>query len=387
MDIDCSMIIEEDAEMFKGTSRGKRFFVITWVAILALTLAACSKSNDGGGDKAAADEKVLTIEELVPLAQKEGKVVSVGMPDTWANWKDTWDQLNSKYQIKHTDTDMSSAEEIAKFDAEKNKPTSDIGDVGIAFGNMAIDKGVTQPFKTQYWDEVPDWAKDKDGHWMVAYTGSISFFCNKDLVGECPKSWADLEKAAGKYKVSVGDVIKAAQAQHAILAASLAFGGDESNVQPGLDFFKKLAEKDILSKVDVSVANIEKGEVALALLWDFNALGYRDQFGKDKYEVNIPSEGSVISGYATIINKWAPNPNAAKLARAYIFSDEGQINLAKGYARPIRTSVKLPAEVEAKLIPADQYKNTKPIKDFKVWENTVKGLSAKWQEEVQVSIK
>ncbi|WP_123042756.1 ABC transporter substrate-binding protein [Cohnella candidum] len=372
--------------MSRNTNRKKKWFWLAGVLVLALTAAACGKSNDGASESAASG-KTQTLDELLPAAQKEGQVVSVGMPDTWANWKDTWNQLNSKYQVKHTDTDMSSAEEIAKFDAEKNKPTADIGDVGIAFGPLAVQKGVTQPYKTQYWDEVPDWAKDKDGNWMVAYTGSISFFCNKDLVQECPKSWADLENAGGKYKVSVGDVLKAAQAQHAVLAAALAHGGDEGNIQPGIDYFKGLAEKDVISKVDVSPANIQKGEIAVALLWDFNALGYRDQFGKDKYEVNIPSEGSVISGYATIINKWAPHPNAAKLARAYIFSDEGQINLAKGYARPIRTSVKLPADVEAKLIPQDQYKNAKPIKDFKVWENTVKGLSAKWQEEVQVKIK
>ncbi|MBW5448671.1 ABC transporter substrate-binding protein [Cohnella sp. CFH 77786] len=374
--------------MLKALRWGKRkkLVLIAWLAVLALTVAACGNKSEGGSQEAAS-AAVPTLEELVAPAQQEGQVVSVGMPDTWANWKDTWDQLNTKYQIKHTDTDMSSAEEIAKFEAEKNKPTADIGDVGIAFGPLAVQKGVTQPYKTQYWDEVPDWAKDKDGHWMVAYTGSISFFCNKDLVQECPKSWADLENAAGKYKVSVGDVTKASQAQHAVLAAALAHGGDEGNIQPGIDYFKKLAEKDIIGKVDVSPANIQKGEIAVALLWDFNALGYRDQFGKDKYEVNIPSDGSVISGYATIINKWAPHPNAAKLARAYIFSDEGQINLAKGYARPIRSSVKLPADVEAKLIPQDQYKNTKPIKDFKVWEDTVKGLGAKWQEEVQVAIK
>ena len=374
--------------MLKAASRGKRFVTIAGMAVLSLSLvlAGCGKSDKGGGE--AETGPVKTLEELSPLAKKEGKVISVGMPDSWANWKDTWDQITSKYGLEHSDTDMGSADEINKFAAEKNKPTADIGDVGIAFGPVAVEKGVTQPYKTEYWDEVPDWAKDKDGHWMVAYTGSMSILCNKDLVkGECPKSWADLEQADGKYKISVGDVIGAAQAQYAVLAAAMAHGGDEGNIQPGIDYFKKLAEKGLLSKVDVTVANIQKGEVAVALLWDFNSLGYRDQLGKDKFEANIPAEGTVTSGYATIINKYAPHPNAAKLARAYIFSDEGQINLAKGYARPIRKSVKLPAEVEANLIALDQYQNAKPVNDYKVWEKTAKELSAKWQEEVQINIK
>lgn len=56
------------------------------------------------------------------------------MPDTWIYWKDTWADMQSKYSLIHiNDTDMSSADEIAKFDAEKDKSTSDIGDVGIVF--------------------------------------------------------------------------------------------------------------------------------------------------------------------------------------------------------------------------------------------------------------
>ncbi|WP_245640075.1 ABC transporter substrate-binding protein [Paenibacillus dakarensis] len=369
---------------------GKRTFMTVAAGMLAFSLAACGNSEESGskqGGKGSQDAgPVLTLEELAPLAKEEGKVVSVGMPDTWANWKDTWADLTNKYGLEHSDTDMGSADEINKFAAEKNKPTADIGDVGIAFGPVAVEKGVTQPYKTQYWDEIPEWAKDKDGHWMVAYTGSIGILCNKELVSKCPTSWADMESATD-YQIALGDVIGAAQAQHVILAAAFAFGGDESNIQPGLDYFKRLAEKGRLSKVDISVANIQKGEVAVGLMWDFNALGNRDQLGPDKFEVAIPEEGSVISGYATIINKYAPHPNAAKLARTYILSDEGQINLAKGYARPIRSSVKLPAEVEAKLIPQGEYKNTKPIKDYKVWENTVKELSIKWQEEVQIHIK
>lgn len=367
----------------------KTSVLLAAILLLAISLAACAGSKKDNADSGNSGEpdKVLTLEELIPLAQKEGKVVSVGMPDSWANWKDTWADLKEKYGLDHSDTDMGSVDEINKFEAEKNNPTADIGDVGIAFGPMAVEKGVTQPYKTEYWDEIPDWAKDKDGHWMVGYTGSIAILCNKELVAKCPKSWADIENSDGSYQLAVGDVVGAAQAQHAVLAAALAYGGDESNIQPGIEYFARLVKKNLISKVDVTVPYIEKGEVAVAMLWDFNALGYREQLGPDKFEVNIPSEGSVISGYATIINKYAPHPNAAKLARAYIFSDEGQINLAKGFARPIRESVKLPEDVAAKLIPSEQYQNVKPIKDYKVWENTVKEIGAVWQEEVQIHIK
>ena len=67
------------------------------------------------------------------------------MPDSWANWKDTWQQLGSLYGIKHQDTDMSSAQEIAKFAAEKANATADIGDVGGAFSPVAVKQGSPSP--------------------------------------------------------------------------------------------------------------------------------------------------------------------------------------------------------------------------------------------------
>ncbi|MBX9331318.1 ABC transporter substrate-binding protein, partial [Serratia marcescens] len=167
----------------------------------------------------AADTDLAALEQA---AKKEGEVNSVGMPDSWANWKGTWQDLLSKYGLKHVDTDMSSAQEIAKFDAEKNNATADIGDVGAAFGPVAVQKGVTQPYKPSTWDQVPDWAKDKDGHWALAYTGTIAFIINKQQVKDIPHSWADLLK--GSYQVTIGDVGTASQAASGVLAATYAMG-------------------------------------------------------------------------------------------------------------------------------------------------------------------
>ncbi|AEY02642.1 putative periplasmic solute-bindingprotein [Oceanimonas sp. GK1] len=322
------------------------------------------------------------LSELEAKARAEGQVNSVGMPDSWANWKDTWRDLGNRYGLKHQDTDMSSAQEIAKFAAEKEDATADIGDVGAAFAPIAVQQGVTQAYKPSTWSEIPDWAKDADGHWMLGYTGTIAFIVNNELVKKVPTSWADLRD--GDYQVTVGDVGVAAQANSAILAAAFALGGDESNLAPALDLFADLARQGRLSPVDTTIANLEKGEIEMAVLWDFNALNYRDQIDRDRFTVVIPSDGSLISGYATIINKYAKHPNAAKLAREYILSDAGQINLARGYARPIRSNVTLPDDVQAKLLPNEMYANARPIADFGTWEQSTKRLPRQWQTEVLV---
>jgi putative spermidine/putrescine transport system substrate-binding protein len=330
----------------------------------------------------AADTDLQTLEQA---ARAEGAVNSVGMPDSWANWKDTWVDLEKLYGLKHMDTDMSSAQEIAKFSAEKDNASADIGDVGAAFGPIAVQQGVTQAYKPSTWEQIPSWAKDADGHWMLAYTGSIAFIVNKQLVKDIPHSWAELKQ--GKYKVAIGDVSAAAQAVNGVLAAAIANGGDETNIQPGLDFFADIAEQGRLSLANPTIQTLEKGEVEVGVVWDFNGLSYRDQIDPSRFEVLIPSDGSVISGYTTIINKYAKNPNAAKLAREYILSDAGQINLAKGNARPIRAEhLTLPAEVQAKLLPNAQYAKVQPIKDAAAWEATSKALPQQWQENVIINM-
>ncbi|MBH3472962.1 ABC transporter substrate-binding protein [Pseudomonas putida] len=327
------------------------------------------------------------LKALEDAARKEGTVNSVGMPDAWANWKGTWEDLASKYGLKHSDTDMSSAQELAKFEAEKDNASADIGDVGAAFGPIAVTKGVSQPYKPSTWDQVPEWAKDKDGHWALAYTGTIAFIINKDLVKEeeRPKTWHDLEK--GKYKVAIGDVGTAAQAANGVLAAAIAYKGDESNVAPGLQLFTKLAQQKRLSLANPTIQTLEKGEVEVGVVWDFNGLSYREQIDPKRFEVLIPSDGSVISGYTTVINKYAKHPNAAKLTREYIFSDAGQINLAQGHARPIRAEhLKLPADVQAKLLPNEQYGAAQPIKNAEAWEATSKKLPQMWQGQVIIEM-
>ena len=74
------------------------------------------------------------------------------------------------------------------------------------------------------------------------------------------------------------------------------------------------------------------------------------------------------------------------LTREYILSDEGQANLARGYARPIREDVKLPEDAKAKLLPDSMYKNARPVEDAKAWEEATKSLPQKWQEEVLVHV-
>src|SRR5699024_6740713 len=98
-----------------------------------LLLAACG--GDAEEEEAAIeDPNSLSVDEITEKAEEEGAIDSLAMPDSWANWEETWDDLTKNHGLKHTDTNMDSAEELARFEAEGSNATADIGDVGISFG-------------------------------------------------------------------------------------------------------------------------------------------------------------------------------------------------------------------------------------------------------------
>ena len=347
-----------------------------------LGLSGCEDSAAPAAE--AVDYNSMSLDDIIAQAKEEGQINSVGMPDTWANWVGTWDDIEEKYGITQADQDMSSAEEIAMFKQEGTDGTKDIGDVGQQWGPTAEAEGVTLKYKTSYWDEIPDWAKDDDGDWVVGYYGTMSIISNDDQVPNPPTTLAEL--ADGDYKVSIGDITAAAAAQHAVLAIAVALGGGLDNMQPAYDFITKIAEAGRLDVSDVSVARLESGEVAVGLNWDYNSLNYRAQILQNnpdaKFTVSIPTDGSVQSGYATIINANAPHPAAACLAREYILSDEGQINLARGYATPIRSSVELPEDVKALRLPEEQYGDQVQSIDYEKWTDVTNELVTWYQENI-----
>ena len=99
-------------------------------------------------------------------------------------------------------------------------------------------------------------------------------------------------------------------------------------------------------------------------------------------EATIPSDGSVMSGYASVINKYAPHPHAAALAREWIFSDAGQANLAKAGAIPTRTDVEIPAEIEEATFAKADYANAIPMEDAEAYAAACETVKTRWEEEI-----
>ena len=353
----------------------KRNVVLCTLASMGMALASvsiCFASE-------AVDLNAASLDEIIEKAKEEGAVESVGMPDSWANWGLSWSALEEEYGITHADSDMSSAEELQMFATEGENGTKDIGDVGQAFGPQAVEQDLVQAYKTSYWDSVPDWAKGEDGKWMIAYTGATTFLTNTDLVENVPTSWADIKE--GDYTVAIGD-INGGNAQAAVVASAYAFGGDLENLDPAFEFWTEMAEAGRINTLDILQQNFETGEVPVGVIWSFTAIPYKNAITQYAMEATIPSDGSIMSGYASVINKYAPHPYAAALAREYFFSDAGQANLALAGAIPTRTDVEIPADIQEATFTSDTYANAIPMEDTDAYSAACETIVTRWQEEI-----
>lgn len=361
----------------------KKKFVSTLLVLGVMStclLSAC-------GSKPASESVDLTsvsLDTIEEKAKEEGTISSVGMPDDWANWKSSWESISNTYGLEHDDTDMSSAEELSMFDSEKDSPTKDIGDVGQAFGPTAIDMDVVQPYKASTWDSIPDWAKDPDGNWTISYLGTMGALVNKNNVSETIDSWEALKNSSAK--ITLGDVLRGASSQMAVLSCAYAMGGDAENLDPAFDYFKELASEGRIDVGDGSIERLNRGEIDVLATWDYLTLQYRDIVAENNPDLNmechIMQDGAVQSGYCLVINKYAPHPYSAALTVEYLLSDEGQIERAEGYARPIREDVTLPDDLKAKMISDDEYTNTIPLADNDTVTKACTEIASRWEEEI-----
>lgn len=320
----------------------------------------------------------------VEKAKTEGKYVTYGQPDDWANWKGLFEKFNAMYNSTRQDTDMSSAEEIAKFKAEANNPQADSAEIGMVWGPVAVAEGVTMPYKNASWDKIPDWAKDPEGNWFGLYVGVPVLLVNTDLVQNVPTSWADLKKPEYKNSIVMSDPRTSGSGVNAALAVAYALSGEISNLDPMLQYFSELEKSGNMKKIDGSPANIQKGEVPIMIQYDFLALANQKNFANEvPLEIVFPKEGSIYAPGALILNKTAPHPNLAMLFADFVSSDEGQLEFAKGGAMPIRYiegNLAIPDEIKPMLLPESFYGNVGKPQDWSAVPPEV--IAEKWESEV-----
>jgi len=336
--------------------------------------------------------------DLIKAAKAEGALTTIALPHDWCNYGEAIDGFKAKYglQVNELNPDGGSGDEIEAIKANKDNKgpqAPDVIDVGYGFGPQLVEEKLVQPYKVATWDSIPADSKDPDGNWFGDYYGVLAFEVNKDAVKNVPQVWADLLKPEYKGQVALaGDPRASAQAQMSVYAAALANGGSLDNVQPGLDFFKKLNEAGNFVPVIAKQATVAKGETPVIMRWDYNSLADAASLaGNPEIATIIPKDGALAGVYIQAISAYAPHPNAAKLWMEYLYSDEGQIIWLKGGCHPIRYNDLakrgvIPADVAAKLPPAELYANA-VFPSIAQINNAKKVINDNWDKVVGADVK
>jgi putative spermidine/putrescine transport system substrate-binding protein len=361
------------------------------LAAVAITviLAGCSS--------AAASQNVLgaTAGDSTKAADQAKTFETYGAPNSWANYgQEFTDFCQAKFSFdcnrkdRSQGEDMSSAEEIAAFDSEKNNPKAVLADIGILFSSAAEQKGVLSGYVPAAATKLPSYLFGKNGGWEATFVGVPGFVVNVDYLTSkgiaVPQTWADLAKPDYKGLVGFGKPGSSGTATMAFVAMNLAAGGTLDDYTKGIAYAKTLLP-NIQGVAEGNADQFEKGAVPIQIKYDFNliALANQEKAKKINAQVVIPSDGSIYAPSAIIMNKYdSAHGDFGKMFMDWILTDQGQTDFAKFGARPIRYvlgDLTLPDSAKALWLPDSQYSAVKTIDTSKI---DIAKIADIWQNQV-----
>ena len=322
-------------------------------AVLVFSMAACGSSNASDGNAKTSGKAVTvneksakatsladfgTMEDLEKAAKEEGALNVIALPHDWSNYGEVIEGFKKKYpeiKVNELNPNASSKEEIDA--AKTNKGTDAAPDVfDLGQGIAATSTDYFAPYKVQAWDKIPDADKNADGAYYADYTGIMSVGWNADKYGDI-NSLDDLLDPKFAGTVAIGKPAETGGAFNGYLMVNQLAGGDINNLQPGLDFFKKLHEVGNLTTTDVNNGTIDSGQTGVVFSWTYNQASYKKEL-KSKgvnWKYKTFPKAQVVSYYNQAINKDAPHPAAARLWEEYLYTAETQNLWFKGGANPV----------------------------------------------------
>jgi len=370
-----------------------RFFS-AFAFLLALLMAAgCSTGQPGSSpaltenpvDEAAAADQAKTFHTLATA-------------DDWGNYGEVFSSFCTTkfgFDCNREDRDigdhnLSSAQEVQQWDAERNNPQSGLADIGILFIPQAREAGVLADYEAPNATLLPDNLHGPG--WVTTFAGVPTFIVNVGFLEAqglpVPESWADLTNPAyanppliGLSKPGVG-----ASGTWSFVAMNTAAGGSLTNWAPGIEYGKKLLPN---ITQQASLETFERGEVPISIRFDHAQIPWMDELDARgvNYRVIVPSDGSVYADQTLMMNRFdAAHDDFAKMFMEWVLSDQAQILFSKYGARPIRTvagdnKVTIPTDARVRFLPDADYApvvevdwqqvNSEDIANM--WENQVVG--------------
>ena len=322
-----------------------KFSKIARVAVVATVSLALALPNFSTATAASKFETAKSAAEAGGMAalrsecRKEGQLNIIATPRDWANYGGIIDSFAAKYGIKidSQDEEGSSQDEINAADRLKGtKRAPDVFDLNSSVAPVYI-KTHYAPYKVRNWNDIPTANKNVDGYTTNNYTGTMSIWYNGTALPTI-NTIDDLLKPAYKGKVALnGDPQGSGAALAGIYMTAFAKGGSFDNIQPAIDFFKKLKDVGNFINVNPTAATIASGQTQVVIDWTYNQVGAQRKFkevGVD-WKVFIPKNVAVGSWYNAAISAWAPHPACARLWMEHLYTPASQNVWAAEGAAPV----------------------------------------------------
>ena len=341
--------------------------------------------------RSRAGRRTLIVSALLPLAglfpplpgtASAADAICYNCPPEWADWAAMNAAIEERLGIEMPLDNKNSGQTLAQLIAERASPIADIAYYGVTTGIKAAEEGVVQAYKPTDFDTIPDGLKDPEGRWFTTHQGTLGFFVNVEALGDAPvpACFEDLVKPEYDGLVGYLDPSSAFVGYAGAVAVNRALGGDLTNFDPAIDYFRKLAENDPIVPKQTAYARVVSGEIPILFDYDFNA--YRAKYDEDgEFEFVLPCEGTIVVPYVQSLVANAPHEENGKRILDFILSDEGQAIWTNAYLRPAR-DVALPEDVASKFLPASEYERASSV-DYAEMEAAQAGFGERYLNEVR----
>lgn len=358
------------------------------VATCAVLVAACAGAVTTIGPSAP---------DAAAAAVQARTFVTYATPNGWGNYGEqftTFCQLKFGFDCNRPERsqaeDILSAQEVQKFDAEKNNPGAVLADVGILFIPQAQEVNTLADYEAPNATLLPDTLHGPG--WVATFVGVPAIMVNVDFLESrdlpVPQSWADLLNPAYAQMIGFSKPGVSGSGTFSLIAMNLAAGGTLDDWGPGIAYARALLP-NLTSQA--SIETFERGEVPISVRYDFNHGALLETLLDHgvNAQIIIPSDGSVYAVSTLMLNRYdVAHQDFGKMFMEWVLTDDAQAIFAKFGARPIRSIVGdnplvIPDEARANWLPDADYANVDyidasqfdPSEIVDIWENQVLGGS------------
>jgi putative spermidine/putrescine transport system substrate-binding protein len=317
-----------------------------------------------------------------PLTAQQGlRAVCYNCPPEWADWAGMLRLIQERFQITVPPDNKNSGQALAALIAERANPVCDFTYLGGQVGPQAREAGVLTPYQPPRFEAIPAGLKDPEGYWFTIHSGALGLFVNTQALRSAPvpTKWSDLLDPRYRGMVGYLDPTSAAVGQVGVIAINLALGGTYQNLDPGIDFFKRLQANQPIVPRQTAYARALSGEIPILLDYDFNA--YRAQY-VDNAPVRfvLPQEGTQILPYVVGLVRNGPNPVQGKRVLDFLLSEDGQRHWGNAMLRPVFAEA-LSTEARARFLPDSDYARARPL-DLNALAAAARSIAERYQRDV-----